>query len=409
MPRPYLWLALTIVGYIGVYLCRKNFSVAVPLLQEHFKTTRAEIGAIASYSTVAYALGKFFFGTLVDRVGGRAGFLGSLLLVAIMGVCGGLAPTLGMLALFYSANRFAASASWPAMVKMVSSWFDGKRMPFAIALLSLSFVAGGACATLFAGFVGKVTGNNWRAIMAAPSAVVLILLALIFVLLPRDRAKAAARPEARKAAQSGAFRSLLTARQFWVVCALSFTLTLLRETFNTWLVDFLRTEGGPSVSNQVAALLSTPFDIFGAIGILATGWIYGRIQERTRKWLLFILLALLASLLYIIPIIFAMGLGYITVAIGLIGFLIYGPYSLLSGTLSVEIRGPGLAATVSGIVDGVGYAAGILAGAQFGKIVDKTGYSHGFALLAVLAFISAFLCFLLYPQRRSVEIAPANA
>jgi hypothetical protein len=51
-------------------------------------------------------------------------------------------------------------------------------------------------------------------------------------------------------------------------------------------------------------------------------------------------------------------------------------------------------------VDGVGYFAGILAGAQFGKMVDRTGYTHGFELLAGLAFASAFICFLLYPKRR---------
>jgi sugar phosphate permease len=89
----------------------------------------------------------------------------------------------------------------------------------------------------------------------------------------------------------------------------------------------------------------------------------------------------------------------VTVAIGLIGFLIYGPYSLLSGTLAVEIRGQKSAGTVSGMVDGVGYFAGILAGAQFGSIVDRTGYKFGFTLLAGLAFLSAFICFLLYPRR----------
>ena len=64
------------------------------------------------------------------------------------------------------------------------------------------------------------------------------------------------------------------------------------------------------------------------------------------------------------------------------------------------MRGQKSAGTVSGMVDGVGYFAGILAGAQFGGIVDRTGYTHGFELLAGLAFVSAFICFLLYPKRR---------
>jgi sugar phosphate permease len=83
--RRYVWLGTLILGYIGIYLCRKNFSVAIPILQEHFSATRAELGLIASYSTIAYAAGKFFFGTVVDRIGGRAGFFGSMLLVAVLG------------------------------------------------------------------------------------------------------------------------------------------------------------------------------------------------------------------------------------------------------------------------------------------------------------------------------------
>jgi OPA family glycerol-3-phosphate transporter-like MFS transporter len=405
--QSYFWLGLTILGYIGVYLCRKNFSVAVPLLQRHFHTTRAEIGWVASCSTVAYATGKFFFGVVVDRIGGRAGFIGSLLLVGLMGILGGLAPTLFFLTIFYSANRFVAAASWPSMVKMVSGWFGKREMPFALALLSLSFVAGGACATFFAGLVGEWSHNNWRMVMAAPSFVLFGILALMIIFLPRSNSAQRGAPREQKARNAADFLSLLAEPQLWVVCGLSFTLTLLRETFNTWLVDFIRTEGGPTVSNQVAAFLSTPFDLLGAVGILAMGWIYGRIENRTRKWLLFILLALLACLIYIIPTIFGLGLGYVTVAIGLIGFLTYGPYSLLAGTLAVEIRGQKSAGTVSGMVDGVGYFAGILAGAQFGAIVDRTGYKSGFALLAGLALISAFICFLLYPRRAGVQEAAA--
>jgi sugar phosphate permease len=53
--RVVLVLAL---GYVGVYLCRKNLSVAVPLLQQAFGATKAEVGTVASVGTVAYAIGK---------------------------------------------------------------------------------------------------------------------------------------------------------------------------------------------------------------------------------------------------------------------------------------------------------------------------------------------------------------
>jgi sugar phosphate permease len=395
--QAYLWLTTLVVGYIGIYLCRKNLSVAIPMLQEAFSTSRAQIGLIVSYSTIAYAAGKFLFGPVVDRVGGRPGFLTSLILVALFGAMGAFAPTLAALTVLYSFNRLAGSAAWPAMVKLVPDWFGTRMLPFAMAMLSLSFVFGGVLATLFAGQLAEWSGDDWRVVMGVPSAVLVLFVVLAFFALPRGAAKLAG-------GQSSSFEwsqaaQLLRIRQFWVVCALSFTLTLLRETFNTWTVDFFRTEGGPEMSNRIAAFLSTPFDAFGAVGILALGWAFGRILPRTRSVLLFAILSSLAVLLYLLPTIFHQSLWLVTGAVGLIGFLTYGPYSLLAGILSVEIKGKGYVGTVSGLVDGVGYLAGILAGQQFGRIVDAGGYRLGFQSLAVLALASALLCLFLYPKK----------
>ena len=67
----------------------------------------------------------------------------------------------------------------------------------------------------------------------------------------------------------------------------------MRETFNTWIVDFFKTEGGADVSNRMAAFMSTPFDAFGALGIVTLGWAFGRLDRTVRNRLLCgILLAL---------------------------------------------------------------------------------------------------------------------
>jgi len=85
-----------------------------------------------------------------------------------------------------------------------------------------------------------------------------------------------------------------------------------------------------------------------------------------------------------------------TAGIAGIGFLAYGPYSLLSGVLAVEVRGKDHVATAAGIFDGVGYLGAILSGQQFGHILDIGGYRLGFNCLAVLAAVSAILCLFLY-------------
>lgn len=244
-------------GYIGIYLCRKNLAVAVPMLQQSFGATRAQISAVASIGTLAHAAGKVINGPIVDRVGGRRGFLVSLFAVALFGAAGAFAPGLWALTLIHGLNRLAGSAAWGAMVKLVPSWFGPARTGTAVALLSLSYVAGGALATLLARQI-VASGGSWRAVMGLPSAALLVIgIFCSFVVRsgPREADPAAAdmpAPRDRRRPLDAAL-ALLRRPQLLVVCALSFTVTLMRESFNTWSVDFLVSIQGGAPSLATAA------------------------------------------------------------------------------------------------------------------------------------------------------------
>src|SRR5437868_15547966 len=95
--QAYLFLGTLVAAYIGVYLCRKNMSVAVPMLQRSWGLNKEQVGAINSVSTIAYAFGKFFFGPITDRIGGRTAMLGSMCLVAVFGELDAFAPALTVL------------------------------------------------------------------------------------------------------------------------------------------------------------------------------------------------------------------------------------------------------------------------------------------------------------------------
>jgi sugar phosphate permease len=388
-------------GYIGIYLCRKNLAVAVPMLQQSFGATKAQIGVVASIGTLAYAAGKVINGPIVDRVGGRRGFLVSLAAVALFGAAGAFAPGLWALTLVYGLNRFAGSAAWGAMVKLVPSWFGPARTGTAVALLSLSYVAGGALATLFARQI-VASGGNWRAVMGLPSAALIVIgLLCSFVVRsgPREAAPAAADMPARGVRRRplDATLALLRRPQFLVVCALSFTVTLMRESFNTWSVDFLVSIQGGAPSLATAALQSTGFDLAGVISIVAAGYAYDRIDPRRRRWWMAGTLGVLAMVIAVLPRAAAARPLYGAVLVGAIGLLVYGPYSLLAGALAVESGGAEQAATAAGIIDGAGYLAGALAGAALGRVLDVGGYPLGFKILAGITGVSALIALALRP------------
>ena len=76
--RQYVVGLCLFLGYVGVYLCRKNLAVAIPLLQRAFRASKADVGKIASAGDIAYTIGKFAWGPIIDRGSGRAGFLVAL-------------------------------------------------------------------------------------------------------------------------------------------------------------------------------------------------------------------------------------------------------------------------------------------------------------------------------------------
>jgi MFS transporter, OPA family, glycerol-3-phosphate transporter len=388
-------------GYIGIYLCRKNLAVAVPMLQQSFSATKAQIGVVASIGTLAYAAGKVINGPIVDRIGGRRGFLVSLAAVALFGAAGAFAPGLWALTFIYGVNRFSGSAAWGAMVKLVPSWFGPARTGTVVAALSLSYVAGGALATLFARQI-VASGGSWRAVMGLPSAALVVIgLLCSFAVRSGPRAPAptegATRAVADRDGPLTATMALLRRPQFLVVCALSFTLTLMRESFNTWSVDFLVSIQGGAPSLATAALQSTGFDLAGVISIVGAGYAYDRIDPRRRRWWMAGTLAVLAVVIAVLPRAAAARPVYGAVLVGAIGLLVYGPYSLLAGALAVDSGGIEQAATAAGIIDGVGYLAGALAGAALGRVLDIGGYPLGFRILAVITGVSALISLALRP------------
>jgi sugar phosphate permease len=376
-----------VAGYVAIYLCRKNLSVAVPLLQESFGATKAEVGRIASIGTLAYALGKLALGPVVDRAGGRAGFVAALAAVATFGALGALSPSLALLTAAYACNRFAGAGGWPSMMKLVPTWFDAGKGTV-VAVLSLSYVFGGALATLLAREVVE-HGGGFRAVLGVPSLVV-VPIAVACAAVLRTGPLSAAHQTSASVSAAPSVRSMLLRPAFLVVCALSFTLTLVRESFNTWSVDFLASiQAANARSLGAAALQSTGFDLAGAVSILGAGYAYDRTPRPSRRWVIGAVLALLAVVLYALPGLAAAAPGSGVWLVGAVGLLVYGPYSLLAGVLAVEAGGVAAAATAAAVIDGIGYLAGVLAGETLGRLLDVGGYGLGFHCLAAITGVSA--------------------
>lgn len=390
-------VAALILGYVGIYLCRKNLSVAVPLLQRDLGASREQIGWISSISTLAYTMGKMA-GPAVDRLGGRLGFLAALGGVALFGAAGAFVPGLLALLVVYSLNRFFGAMGWGAMMKLVPTWYESRRLATVVGVLSLSYVGGGIAATLLAREV-VTAGGGWRAVMGFPSLVLAAILLLCFFVVRAGPLDACATATDAPRRPPPSVMKLLRNPQFLIVCVMSFAITLLRETFNTWGVDFLATLETGKGAVAAAALKSTPFDLAGGVSIFLMGILYDRVPLPLRRFLLAGILLLLAFVLLALHPLVRANPAHGALWVGLVGLLVYGPYSLLAGVFAVESGGPELAATAAGIVDAVGYVAGAMAGALLGRLLDAGGYQLGFRCLAGVTVVAALLALGKKPNR----------
>ena len=77
------------------------------------------------------------------------------------------------------------------------------------------------------------------------------------------------------------------------------------------------------------------------------------------------------------------------ILVGLVGFLVVGPYSFLAGAVALDFGGKQGSGTASGIIDGVGYLGGVLAGDSMARISVDYGWNGAFRLLAAVAFLAS--------------------
>jgi sugar phosphate permease len=88
------------------------------------------------------------------------------------------------------------------------------------------------------------------------------------------------------------------------------------------------------------------------------------------------------------------------VMIGVIAFCLLGPYSYLGGAFALDFGGKQASAASSGIIDGVGYIGGVLAGDTMARVERAYGWEGVFVALAAISAVAALCAGVLYLLNR---------
>jgi sugar phosphate permease len=376
--------AVTWLAYASYYLGRKGFSVSKARIVKELGVGEGTLATIDTGYLAAYAIGQFVSGAIGDRVGARKLVSGGMLIAAITCALFGQATTAGLLLVAFTLNGFAQSTGWPGTTKAMAEWTVPKSRGSIMGAWSTCYQVGGIVATMFATWL--LTTYGWRSAFSVPAICIAVVGLIVFLFLrpgpytgkPRERAPAGALP---------ADTSVVNNPLLWSYGCAYFFIKLMRYSFLFWLPYYLHTALG--VGEGRAGYLSTSFEIGGVAGAISAGVLSDRMQHVPRSLVAAGSLVGLAVALLLYAWLAPLSLVLQFVLMTLVGALLFGPDSLVSGAAAQDAGGADAAARATGFVNGVGSIGALLQGYVTVGLRKAFGWSAVFYTFVVLALLSA--------------------
>ncbi|HNX36690.1 MAG TPA: MFS transporter, partial [Kiritimatiellia bacterium] len=163
-------LGMTIVGYTLFYFMRKNFSFAMPGLEQDCGISKSMLGNCLFAGGIVYGISKFLNGFVGDRVNARKMLCFGLLLCTLVNVAFGFAPTIAnlfsgngaeaasrvttlavVLGGLYVLNQFFQGTGFPPCAKLIAFWIPPHELATKMSVWNTSHSIGG-------GIVAKICG-----------------------------------------------------------------------------------------------------------------------------------------------------------------------------------------------------------------------------------------------------------
>jgi MFS transporter, OPA family, sugar phosphate sensor protein UhpC len=389
---------LTWVAYAGFYLCRKNFSVLMPLLRQHTGISNNELAnAIFGYSLM-YSIGQFVMGTMSDRFGPRLVVTGGMLVAGTTSVLMAFNTDTLSVTILQAINGLAQACGWSGLLKIMSAWFEAKNRGVVMGWWCTNYALGAFLATTFATFAATSSLlflPSWQRGAWLPGAL-LIVLALVFAVLVRNGPLSVETPaEARQSLRK--FLAVTKNAQIRVVAGAYFCLKLTRYSFLFWLPLYLTERLGFSAGE--AGYSSSVFELGGFLGVVGSGYISDRLFQ-ARRFPVACLMTTGLGFACLLPVLAGtVGTWLIVPSIALIGLLNLGPDTLLGGATVQDASTRESAATTAGFVNGTGSMGQFLSPYIVANVVEHFGWNALFVFFFAVSVAGGLLLSLKWNYR----------
>ena len=390
---------ITWLAYAGFYLTRKSFAVAKIGIQKDpsLGWSDPQLAWIDSAYLTAYALGQFLFGMAGDRMGTRLIVGAGLLLSVIAGFAMGASTWIVLFGAFFLVQGLCQASGWGPLTKNMSTFFSRRERGSVMGLWSTNYSLGAFIASVIVGYAGKWYG--WRYAFFVPAALLLVIW-ILFLVLQRNK------PEdvglASIEAHHGELPDVIApGESSWAVIGrvitnpmvilLAFVYLLVkpaRYAILLWGPKYMHARLGSDMAES--GVLSALFELAGPLSALTCGVISDKIFNTRRMPVCVIGLLLLGVVLfcfnYLPPTRWMLGGSFF-----LIGLLLFGPDSLITGTAAVDFGTKRGASTASGVINGMGSIGAILGGTIPGFFNERWGWKGVFGVLGAMCFVGGLM------------------
>jgi sugar phosphate permease len=381
-PRAWTAWGVTWLSYAAYYFGRKNLSV-----------TKAAIGSALGGRTMygvettylaAYAIGQYGSGWLGDRVGARrlVGF--GMLLAAASSFAFGLGRSGAVFLTIAFVNGLAQSTGWSGNGKAMQEWTTLANRGRIMGVWATCYQVGGIFATAFAAWM--LSRFGWQAAYFGPAVVLALVGVTVLVFL---RPGPGTGPKQEQAASQVRIDRRAVARSpiLWCYGASYFFIKLIRYALLFWLPYYLQIE--LHYPQGQAGYLSTSFEIGGVAGTMGLGWLSDRLPQVSRSLLSAGSLIGLACALFAYTRVGGSSHALNFAVMLAVGFLLFGPDSLLSGAAAQDLGGRNAAALAVGMINGLGSIGAVSQEVMTRAVSRVWGWNAVFYVLLVLALAAA--------------------
>jgi len=158
------WLVLVtlMLGSMSSIVSSTIVNVAIPDLSRHFSLGQERAQWVAASFMIAMTLSMLLTPWLLNRYGLRRTFIGTLVLLGVGGLIGGMSPTFGVMLSMRVAEGIAAGIMQPLPSILIMRVFDESERGKAMSLFGFGVVLAPAIGPSVGGFLVETFG--WRSI-----------------------------------------------------------------------------------------------------------------------------------------------------------------------------------------------------------------------------------------------------